>query len=81
VDRGLFAYYLDGALGDFDSVPTWKMATPHTIQRNTPQSESCDSCHGNRELFLQEGDVRGNYRRANRNVVVPDSMIPPKMGQ
>jgi thiosulfate/3-mercaptopyruvate sulfurtransferase len=81
VDQGLFSYYLDGALTDFDSGPTWKMATPHTIQRNTPQNESCDSCHGNTELFLREAEVRGKYRRANQNVVVPDSMIPPKMGQ
>lgn len=81
VDQGLFSYYVDGALGNFHSVPTWKMATPHTIQRRTPQNESCDNCHGNRELFLQESDVRRKYRQANRDVLVPDGLIPPKMGQ
>jgi hypothetical protein len=81
VDQGLFSYYVDDALGNFDSLPNWKMATPHTIQRQTAQNAACDNCHGNRKLFLQESDVRRKYRQANRNVVVSDEMIPPKMGR
>ena len=76
IDHGLFDYYLEDALSNFDLVPTWKMATPHTISRKTPQNESCNNCHGNRELFLQESDVRPEYLEANRNVVVPDMLVP-----
>lgn len=32
--------------------PTWRPATPHNIQRNTPQTESCDNCHDSLELYL-----------------------------
>ncbi|MBT3276011.1 MAG: hypothetical protein HN368_22880, partial [Spirochaetales bacterium] len=80
VDHGLFDFYLEDGLENFDLLPTWKMATPHTIQRKTPQNESCGSCHGNRNLFLQESDVRSEYLEANRNVIVPDNMVPPPMG-
>ena len=80
IDHGLFDFYVEDGLANFDSLPTWKMATPHTISRKTPQNESCDSCHGNREIFLQESDVRPAYLNANRNVIVPDERIPPAMG-
>ena len=75
-DPDLFAYYLDGALERFDAVPTWKMATPHTIRRQTPQNKSCDSCHGRTELFLQPSDVEPEYLEANRPVIVPADRIP-----
>lgn len=80
VDHDLFDYYVEEAFSNFDSVSTWKLATPHTIRRRTPQNESCDSCHGQSDLFLQESDVRDEYREANRSVVVPDEMIPSKTG-
>ena len=80
-DHGLFDFYVENGLADFDQVSTWKLATPHTIQRATPQNESCDSCHGNRELFLDEGDVRDEYLEANRDVIVPNNRIPPPMGR
>ena len=39
-------------LAGFADEPTWRLATPHNIQRNTPQTESCANCHDNLELFL-----------------------------
>ena len=44
----------DITLHDYTSMPTWKYTSPHNIRRNTPQNESCDSCHGNANLFLTE---------------------------
>jgi thiosulfate/3-mercaptopyruvate sulfurtransferase len=76
VDQDTFAHYVDDGLANFEALPTWKMATPHTIQRMTPQNASCDSCHGSNELFLQEDDVRPQYLEANRNVIVPPDQIP-----
>jgi len=40
------------ALDDYAQEPTWRLATPHNIQRTTPQTESCDACHGSLDLFL-----------------------------
>jgi len=80
IDHGLFEFYVEDALPNFDVLPTWKFATPHTIQRSTPQNESCGSCHGNRELFLQESDVLPEYLEANRDVIVPDDRVPRPMG-
>ena len=80
VDRDLFSFYVEGVFDNFDSAPTWKPATPHTIRRSTPQNSDCNNCHGNRELFLQPGDVRSEYMGANIPVIVPDDMIPAKMG-
>ena len=39
-------------LSNFASLPTWKYATPHNIRRNTPQTESCNNCHGENGIFL-----------------------------
>jgi len=39
-------------LDQFDTLPTWKYAVPHNIRRDTPQTESCDNCHGERGIFL-----------------------------
>jgi thiosulfate/3-mercaptopyruvate sulfurtransferase len=36
----------------YASRPTWLYTTPHNIQRNTPQTESCETCHGNPDVFL-----------------------------
>jgi thiosulfate/3-mercaptopyruvate sulfurtransferase len=70
-----FAFYGDDLLPNFDNVPTWKYATPHNIQRVTAQNESCDSCHGNAELFLTADDVAPEEREANAAVIVEE--IPP----
>ena len=39
-------------LPNYADAPTWRMATPHNIQKNTPQTESCANCHGSLDLFL-----------------------------
>ena len=62
-------------LPDFGDVSTWKYATPHNIQLHTPQNESCNSCHGNADLFLLEEDVRPSEREANEGVIVDG--VPP----
>jgi len=66
----------EGALKKFDSMPTWRTATPHNIRRITPRNSSCDSCHGNPKPFLRGNDVDPPLRRANRPVIVPESGIP-----
>ncbi|MCJ7725856.1 MAG: hypothetical protein MUP76_05645, partial [Acidimicrobiia bacterium] len=65
----------DDLLPNFDARPTWVYATPHNIQRNTPQNASCGSCHGNAELFLTEDRVAPEELEANRPVIVIE--IPP----
>jgi hypothetical protein len=67
----IFDYYGENLLPDFDKLPTWKYATPHNIQLNTPQNESCNSCHGNESLFLTEDDLLRDEINANQNVIVP----------
>ena len=71
IDPESFAYYGEDLLPNFDALPTWKYATPHNIQRNTPQTETCDACHGNADLFLDRrrcaargtGSQQGCHRR------------------
>ncbi len=80
VDPGTFDYYMKDALGNFDALPTWKLTTPHNIRRKTPQNSTCDACHGNEALFLREVDVKPEYKKANKDVVVPPDLIPGKRG-
>lgn len=77
VDADSFAYYGADLLPNFDALPTWKYATPHNIQRNTPQTETCNACHGNSELFLTADDVRPEELEANKDVIVEE--VPPAM--
>ena len=72
----LFDFYVTNGLKDFDKLPTWKLDTPHNIQRITPQNKTCNNCHGNAALFLQEKDVTDWEQKANARVVVPDAKIP-----
>jgi len=76
IDPDTFSYYGDDLLPNFDALPTWVYATPHNIQRNTPQTESCDNCHGNEELFLTEDDLLPYEIEANKNVIVAEDDIP-----
>lgn len=73
-----FDYYGENLLPDFDAMPTWKYATPHNIQLHTPQNESCNSCHGNIDLFLTEEDLSPAEKEANKDVIVPEipSILP-----
>lgn len=66
-------------LPNFTILPTWKYTTPHNILRLTPQNESCDSCHGQNELFLTEEFINEKIfeglmtyveLQANQNVII-----------
>ena len=68
-------------LPNFTDEPTWRMATPHNIQKNTPQTESCNNCHGSLDLFLttayiqeliDSGLMVAEELEANENVVVDE---------
>ena len=76
ITPGTFDYYGENLLPDFNALPTWKYATPHNIQLDTPQNASCDSCHGNTQLFLTEQDVSPDEREANQKVIVPVVPVP-----
>lgn len=67
------------AMPDYAAVPTWRLATPHNIQRTTPQTESCGACHDSLSLFLtpaylddliDRGLMDAQEIEANRPVVV-----------
>ena len=73
-----FEFYGENLLVNFDSAPTWVYATPHNIQLNTPQTESCDTCHGNPEWFLTADKVRPDELDANQSVIVEE--IPEAIG-
>lgn len=70
VDRQAFDYFGENLLPFFDEYPNWKTAAPRNIQRVTPQNRTCDSCHGNRGLFLTREDLDPADARANEQVVV-----------
>ncbi len=70
VDPTSFSFYGDNLLPNFDSRPTWLYATPHNIQRNTPQTASCESCHGNDSIFLTRAVVDPALWAANASVMV-----------
>ena len=72
IARDVFDYYGEDLMPNFDAVPTWKYATPHTIQRITPQNESCTNCHGNADIFLTEDDVLPDELKANEPVIVTE---------
>lgn len=59
-----------------DAAPAWMLATPHNMQRNTPQNEGCNACHGQKSLFLTAEDIAAEAVEANRSVIVPK--IPAK---
>ena len=70
-----FSFYADNLLPDFNALETWKYSTPHNIQRNTPQTESCNACHGNPEYFLTADKVYPEELEANLDVII--DVIPP----
>jgi hypothetical protein len=71
IDPKSFEFYGQNVLSNFDALPTWKFATPHNIQRVTPQSEACDNCHGKADLFLSEKDLQPYEIEANQKVIAP----------
>ena len=70
-----FTFYGKDLLARFDNLETWKYTTPHNIQRNTPQTKSCNTCHGDPNLFLTADKVNPVELKANRDVIV-DSLPP-----
>jgi hypothetical protein len=76
IDPDTFEYYGDNLLPNFDNLPTWVYATPHSIQRNTPQTESCNNCHGNPDVFLTKDDLLPYEIEANKGVTVDEEDIP-----
>jgi hypothetical protein len=76
IDPESFSAYGEDLLPNFLNRPTWTYATPHNIQRNTPQTESCTTCHGNEAIFLTADKVIESERDgANLNVIV--DVVPP----
>ncbi len=65
-----FEYYGENLLPNFDNRPTWAYATPHDIQRVTPQNQSCAACHDNPDIFLTKDKVAESERAANAEVIV-----------
>lgn len=78
VDTRTFDFYVKDALSNFDTLPTWKLSTPHNIRLKTTQNTSCNACHGNESLFLLAKDVEDSEKEANKNVIVPVNVIPKK---
>jgi hypothetical protein len=72
VARDSFAYYGEDLLPNYDSRPTWAYATPHAIQRMTPQNQGCD-CHSNLDFFLTADDLDPDEVAANQAVIVAEA--------
>lgn len=70
IDINSFSFYGENLLPNFNNLPTWVYATPHNIQRHTPQTASCTACHGNDAFFLTLADVVEAERAANTGVIV-----------
>jgi hypothetical protein len=75
-DPGLFDFYVKNGLSDFNTLPTWKLETPHNIRRITPQNKECNNCHGKASLFLNKDDMAEWEQKANAGVIVPEARIP-----
>ena len=73
-----YQYYGENLLPNFDALLTWAYATPHNIQRKTPQNASCNACHGNPNIFLTADKVSPEELQANQPVIVPE--VPPAIG-
>ena len=76
-DPDNYDFYGQDLMTSFAEAPTWKLATPHTIQRVTPQAAGCmTTCHGKRELFLGPDDLLDYEVEANQLVIVPEPPGP-----
>ena len=77
-DPDNFQFYGSNLMPAFNAGgPTWRLATPHNIQRSTPQAAQCTaSCHGRRGLFLDTSDLFPYELGANAPVVVSDTEMP-----
>ncbi len=81
VDPDSFSAYGENLLNNFLNRPTWAYATPHNIQRLTPQTQSCLSCHSNDDVFLTMDKVAPAERGgANLAVIVDEAPPLPEGG-
>jgi len=71
-----YSFYTGSEMSNFDALPTWVYATPHNIQRETPQNASCEACHGNADIFLTADKVQESELTSNQTVIVPDVPLP-----
>ena len=78
IDRNTFKDAV-GKLKKFSALPTYKRASPHTIQRRTWQTADCNHCHGNKELFLTQDSIPFDSIVANRHVLLKATDIPGKV--
>lgn len=74
IARDTFSSWGIADLVNYDSEPTWKYATPHNIQRWTPQTTVengwCgQNCH-NSEYYLTLDDLDPQEIEANKNIVL-----------
>jgi hypothetical protein len=67
-----YSFYTGSEMANFDALPTWAYATPHNIQRETPQNMSCDACHGNPEIFLTADKIAEGELAANQAIIVEE---------
>ena len=74
-----FEFYGDNLLPNLNALPTWTYTTPHNIQRETPQTESCDACHGNADLFLTVDKIYPEEVEANLPVLM--EAVPPLVSE
>lgn len=74
IARDTFEKVAPNLLDNFDSMPTWKYSPTHNIQRITAQNETCNSCHGNKAIFLTADRLVPGDSEENRKVTV--SKIP-----
>ncbi len=65
-----------GKMKNYSALPTYKRASPHTIQRRTWQSADCNHCHGNKELFLTQDSMPFDMIVTNRHVALKSADIP-----
>lgn len=59
----------DDLLPNFDDINNWKYSPTHNIQKSTFQNESCDSCHGNPNIFLKESDIIESDSKDNLRLI------------
>lgn len=57
VAKHSFEYFGRDLLPHFEKYPTWKTAAPHNIVLQPAQSKTCESCHDNDDLFIEDLSV------------------------
>lgn len=57
-------------LENYDKQSNWRRSPTHNTQRNTPQANTCNSCHGVKKVFLTEEDILPTDSEASKELVV-----------